>query len=95
MKTYLIICKRNKCESSEGFRNEDIYHFPILGKELLEFLFCHVLSAAPDKHFPAAQRFVGTLLEKVEDRERIRTVLQNSYVLIKATFHLASKDHKV
>lgn len=67
-KTYLIICKCNKSKSSEGFRNEDIYHFPILGKELSEFIRRHVLGAASNKHLSAAQRFVGTLLERIEGR---------------------------
>lgn len=66
-KPYLIICKCNKSKSSEGFRNEDIYHFSILGKKLSEFICCHVLSAAPNKHLPAAQRFVRTLLERSEE----------------------------
>lgn len=69
--TYLIICKRNKSKSSERFRNEDIYHFSILSKELLEFICCHVLSAAPNKHFPAPQRLIGTLLKRIEERSII------------------------
>jgi len=68
--TYLIICKCNKSKSSEGFRNEDIYHFSVLGKELLEFVCRHVLSAAPNKHFSATQRFVRTLLERIEERRK-------------------------
>lgn len=68
-KTYLIICKCNKSKSSEGFRNEDIYHFPILGKELSEFICCHVLGAASNKHLPAAQRLVRTLLERIEGKK--------------------------
>lgn len=67
-KTYLIICKCNKSKSSEGFRNEDIYHLPILGKELSEFICCHILGAASNKHLPAAQRLIGTLLERIEGK---------------------------
>lgn len=83
---YLIICKCNKSKSSEGFRNEDIYHFSILGKELSEFICRHVLSAAPNKHFSTTQRFIRTLLEKIEEeggekKKIITAILENLVTL--------------
>lgn len=76
---YLIICKCNKSKSSEGFRNEDIYHFSVLGKELSEFICRHVLSAAPNKHFSTTQRFIRTLLEKIEEEGGEKKKNNHSY----------------
>lgn len=61
-KTYLVIGKSNKSESSERLGDEDIRDLAILHEELAQIIRSNVLSATANKHLPAPHWLVRTLL---------------------------------
>ena len=81
----LIIHKRNKGKSPEQHGIEDIYHFPVLAKELPQLISSHVLCTAPSKYLTASQRLLWALIRIWKFTV---TLLSIYHMLLWCDFHL-------